>query len=269
MKPQIVAPLPKDKARPYVFIIAGSDPSGGAGLQSDIKTALECGCESGAVSTAETVQTGNGVRKIYPANPKILNEQLSAIGEDITPDAVKIGIAPGSEIINVIAEFLKKIPNVPVVLDPVCVSSSGYEILNAAALQALNKTLLPLVSCVTPNIYELQRLCGKQDIEAAAQLSCDVVVTGGEGTTERATDYYVTGAGVIASYSWKRTPGGERTRGTGCIFSTALACYLAQGRNIEDAVFHAKNYVSVAIATARSCGAGRSMAGRVNASVTH
>jgi len=268
MKPPIAAPWPEPKAPPYLLIIAGSDPSGGAGMQSDIKTALENGCESGAVAASLTVQTGRGVRAHYPVAPHLINEQLAAIYDDIAPSAIKIGMIGSAENAYAVAPWLEKwrARGVPVVLDPVCVSSSGFALIDDAGKAALTKAIFPLSTIVTPNLAELLALSGAGELEEGARALVDrygvgVLVTGGDNGGARATDYYFSGTGC-ASFSFARTPGGEGVRGTGCMFSCALAAGLAKGREAEQAIFDAKRYAAASIALAHSCGAGRPVAGR-------
>ncbi|MET0155713.1 MAG: hydroxymethylpyrimidine/phosphomethylpyrimidine kinase [Rickettsiales bacterium] len=270
MKPPIAPPSPRGEATPYVLIIAGSDPSGGAGLQSDIKTALESGCESGAVATALTVQTGRGVRRVHSVSSRAVAEQLAALYEDVRPDAIKIGMIASAAVARAVAPWLEKWRNsgVPIVVDPICVSSSGHALLDEKGRAALTSRLFPLASVVTPNEGELLALMGKSDAQSAAEAFCvrygaALVITGGEGEGARAVDYLIT-KGRCVSYAFPRVPNGENVRGTGCMFSCALASALAKGEGIDDAVFSAKRYVFRAVAGSRPCGEGRPVGGRLS-----
>lgn len=239
-----------------VLSIAGSDSSGGAGIQADIKTITAHRLFAETVITALTAQNTLGVTGVLEATPEFVRLQIDTVFEDIRPDAVKVGMVSSAAIIRAIAEGLRAHEVGRVVVDPVMVSTSGSRLLADDALDALKRELLPLASVVTPNIPEAEiladgRIEGEADMADAARAiaaACGsaVLVKGGHGTAG-ANDLLVTPDG---SELWLR---GERidtknTHGTGCTLSSAIACGLAQGLPVEEAVRRAKRYVTGAIA---------------------
>lgn len=239
-----------------VLSIAGSDSSGGAGIQADIKTITAHRLFAETVITALTAQNTLGVTGVLEATPEFVRLQIDTVFEDIRPDAVKVGMVSSAAIIRAIAEGLRAHEVGRVVVDPVMVSTSGSRLLADDALNALKRELLPLASVVTPNIPEAEiladgRIEGEADMADAARAiaaACGsaVLVKGGHGTAD-ANDLLVTPDGFEL---WLR---GERidtknTHGTGCTLSSAIACGLAQGLPVEEAVRRAKRYVTGAIA---------------------
>ncbi len=239
-----------------VLSIAGSDSSGGAGIQADIKTITAHRLFAETVITALTAQNTLGVTGVLEATPEFVRLQIDTVFDDIRPDAVKVGMVSSAAIIRAIAEGLRAHEVGRVVVDPVMVSTSGSRLLADDALDALKRELLPLASVVTPNIPEAEiladgRIEGEADMADAARAiaaACGsaVLVKGGHGTAD-ANDLLVTPDGFEL---WLR---GERidtknTHGTGCTLSSAIACGLAQGLPVEEAVRRAKRYVTGAIA---------------------
>lgn len=239
-----------------VLSIAGSDSSGGAGIQADIKTITAHRLFAETVITALTAQNTLGVTGVLEATPEFVRLQIDTVFDDIRPDAVKVGMVSSAAIIRAIAEGLRAHEVGRVVVDPVMVSTSGSRLLADDALDALKRELLPLASVVTPNIPEAEiladgRIEGAADMADAARAiaaACGsaVLVKGGHGTAD-ANDLLVTPDGFEL---WLR---GERidtknTHGTGCTLSSAIACGLAQGLPVEEAVRRAKRYVTGAIA---------------------
>ena len=239
-----------------VLSIAGSDSSGGAGIQADIKTITAHRLFAETVITALTAQNTLGVTGVLEATPEFVRLQIDTVFDDIRPDAVKVGMVSSAAIIRAIAEGLRAHEVGRVVVDPVMVSTSGSRLLADDALDALKRELLPLASVVTPNIPEAEiladgRIEGETDMADAARAiaaACGsaVLVKGGHGTAD-ANDLLVTPDGFEL---WLR---GERidtknTHGTGCTLSSAIACGLAQGLPVEEAVRRAKRYVTGAIA---------------------
>ena len=255
---------------PVVLTIAGFDPSSGAGITADIKTIAAHECYGIACITALTVQSTRGVRRVEGIDPKIIAETLQELVSDLTVDAVHIGMLGNERVAAVVADFLAatKLPNV--VLDPILRSSSGAELLDAAGTRALIERLVPLAEAVTPNLDEATALTGlavtnlEQMRTAAVQLHAlgarNVVITGGH--LEKAIDLlsFATRQGGVRSNE-QEVFKAERlrsnaTHGTGCAFATALACHLAQGRVLPEAVLLSKVYVSAAIANAHPLGHG-------------
>ena len=252
---------------PVVLTIAGFDPSSGAGITADIKTIAAHGCYGLSCITALTVQSTSGVVRSEPVAPSLIRETLEELARDISIDAVHIGMLGNAAIASAVADFLAQHKPCNVVLDPVVKSSSGAPLLDAKGAAVLVDKLLPLVTVITPNIDEAAHLTGltvtnPEQMQAAAERlhamgAANVVVTGGH--LERAIDVlgFTTPAGSFEFELFQsprlRT---TSTHGTGCAFSTALACHLALGRGMPEAVLLTKAYVAAAIANAHPLGKG-------------
>lgn len=259
-----------------VWTIAGFDPSSGAGITADIKTISSLDCYGVACITALTVQNTAGVRRVDPVAPPIVFETLHALLEDLPPQAIKIGMLATAEIADVVADFLEALhqPTCSVVLDPVLRSSSGAELLDASGARILLERLLPRATVVTPNRTEAAVLTGLSgaDDEAMARAlrqlgAAAAVVTGGDGSHGLATEgdtqyaedtlaYAAGGTEFVETLSAPRIHS-NATHGTGCAFSTAIACALAQGQNVPTAVTSAKAFVRRAIQRAPGLGRGK------------
>ena len=243
--------------------IAGSDPSGGAGIQADLKTMTMNGVYAMCAITALTVQNTLGVTNILEVEPEFLGQQIDAVFQDIRPDAVKVGMVSSAGLIRVIAQKLRQYGAENVVVDPVMVSTSGSRLLENDAAAALREELFPLAAVVTPNIPEAQALSGRdihtpEDMEAAAKAvgdtyGCAVLCKGGHSLND-ANDYlYCQGQG---RWFLGQRIGNPNTHGTGCTLSSAIAANLAKGQNLETAVTNAKAYLSGALAAMLDLGHG-------------
>jgi hydroxymethylpyrimidine/phosphomethylpyrimidine kinase len=256
---------------PVVLTIAGFDPSSGAGITADIKTIAAHECYGVSCITALTVQSTQGVRRVEAVDPKIIADTLQELASDLAVEAVHIGMLGNAQVVAVVADFLgQTLPGRARlrlgVLDPILKSSSGSDLLDAAGTRLLVERLLPLAELVTPNLDEASVLTGMavtnldQMREAAARLhalgAANVVVTGGH--LEKATDLlsFTTGRGTQTEIFKADRQRSNSTHGTGCAFATALACHLAQGRGLPEAVLLSKVYVSAAIANAYPLGRG-------------
>lgn len=247
----------------HALTIAGSDSGGGAGIQADLKTFAALGVYGMSAVTAVTAQNTCGVRAVQTMKPELVTAQINCVFEDIRVDAVKIGMTVNAEIIASIASELRKHPDVPIVLDPVMVSTSGHALLDPAAVRTLTRDLLPLVSVVTPNLPETEVFVGRkittvEDMRAAAreliaQGAKAVVIKGGHLSGD-AVDIFFDGLNFLC-LSHPRTPT-QNTHGTGCTFSSAIAALLAKGQPLSVAVQGAKTYISEAIAHAEPLGHG-------------
>ena len=243
--------------------IAGSDCSGGAGIQADLKTMTMNGVFAMSAITAMTAQNTTGVFAIQESTPEFLKQQIDAVFEDIFPDAVKIGMMASAELIAVIADRLKYYDARNVVVDPVMVATSGSPLMKNNALQTLTKELLPLASLVTPNIPEAQVLSGmaienKEDMLAAAKhiadtCRCAVLLKGGHSINDANDLLYGNGEGVW--FEGKRIAN-PNTHGTGCTLSSAIAANLAKGFTMTESVRRAKDYISGALAAMLDLGRG-------------
>jgi hydroxymethylpyrimidine/phosphomethylpyrimidine kinase len=251
---------------PVVLTIAGFDPSSGAGITADIKTIAAHECYGVSCITALTVQSTRGVRRLESVDPAIIMETLQELVSDVTIDAVHIGMLGNGRVAAVVADFLAETKLLNVVLDPILKSSSGAELLDAEGTRVLIERLIPAAEVVTPNLEEASALTGiavtslEEMREAAARLHAlgarNVVITGGH--LEKAIDLlsFSTGRGTEQEVFKAERLRSNATHGTGCAFATALACHLAQGRVLPEAVLLAKVYVSAAIANAHPLGHG-------------
>ena len=243
--------------------IAGSDCSGGAGIQADIKTMTMNGVYATSAITAMTAQNTTGVKAIQESTPEFLKQQLDAVFEDIYPDAVKIGMVSSSELICVIADRLAYYGAGNIVVDPVMVASSGSALMKSEAVRALTEELLPVASLVTPNIPEAQVLSGmiiesKEDmITAAKQISdschCAVLLKGGHSINDANDLLYANGE--LVWFEGKRIDN-PNTHGTGCTLSSAIASNLAKGFSLAESVKRAKDYISGALTAMLDLGKG-------------
>ena len=246
--------------------IAGFDPSSGAGITADVKTIAAHECYGICCITALTVQSTAGVRRVQPVDPLIITETLEELVADLAVAAVHIGMLGNGEVVRAVAGFLGQVRLPNIVLDPILKSSSGSDLLDAEGRRQLIETLLPLSYVVTPNLDEAGALTGltvtnmEQMREAAARLhalgAANVVVTG--GSLEKATDLlsFTTSRGVEQEVFKADRQKSNSTHGTGCAFATALACHLAHGRGLPEAVLLSKAYVGAAIANAHPLGHG-------------
>ncbi len=243
--------------------IAGSDSSGGAGIQADLKTMTLNGVYAMTAVTALTAQNTTGVTAIMAATPDFLGQELDAIFTDIFPDAVKIGMVASSELIRVIAGKLKRHRARHIVLDPVMVATSGAKLLQDDAIEALRRELLPLAEVVTPNIPEAQILAGmpiaapEAMAKAAAVIGercgCAVLVKGGHRVSD-ANDL-LWQDGQLRWFNGRRIDN-PNTHGTGCTLSSAIAANLAKGFALAESVARAKAYLSGALADGLDLGRG-------------
>ena len=244
--------------------IAGSDSSGGAGIQADIKTMTMNGVFAMSAITALTAQNTTGVTGILNATPDFLEKELDAIFTDIFPDAVKIGMVSSAELITVIAEKLKAYGAKHVVVDPVMVATSGAKLLEDDAIDTLKEKLLPLAEVLTPNIPEAEILAGMKiesptDMETAARAisekySCAVLCKGGHDLNDANDLLWKDGQ---ARWFKGRRIDNPNTHGTGCTLSSAIASNLAKGYELDQAVERAKAYISGALAAQLDLGKGR------------
>ena len=243
--------------------IAGSDSSGGAGIQADIKTMTANGVYAMSAITALTAQNTTGVTGIMEVTPDFLSLQLDAIFTDIYPDAIKTGMVSSSELIKTIAEKLKKYEAKNIVVDPVMVATSGAKLISDDAIETLKAELLPLADVITPNIPEAEVLSGmeiknEEDMIEAAKIinekfGCSVLCKGGHQIND-ANDLLYRDGGYVW-FKGKRIDN-PNTHGTGCTLSSAIASNLAKGENLDDAVKHAKDYISGALAAMLDLGKG-------------
>jgi len=235
-----------------VLTIAGSDSSGGAGIQADLKTIAAHGCYGMSAITALTAQNTRGVAAVHTPPAEFLAAQLQSVISDFPPDAIKIGMLPDADSVCAVAaalrEYQKKRRMLPVILDPVMVAASGAALAGEDAVEVMRRELFPFVTLVTPNLTEAERLSGmsitsEADMEAAApKISHTVLVKGGHLPGTGANDLLW----CDEQLTWlrgKRLDIGE-THGTGCTLSSAIACRMAQGHTLQEACKLAKGWLS-------------------------
>jgi hydroxymethylpyrimidine/phosphomethylpyrimidine kinase len=256
--------MPQKKMQlPVVLSIAGHDPSSGAGITADIKTIAAHGCYGVTCITALTVQSTRGVKRVDPIEGKFITEALEQLTDDLEIAAVKIGMLGSEEAANAVAAFLKRYLLQQVVLDPIVRSSSGAELISRDGLEVMKERILGRASVITPNVDEASALTGLavtnlDEMQAAALRLHDmgahnVIITGGH--LDPPNDLVSTEDGQSTVLHGKKIPG-QSTHGTGCAFSTALACNLALGNDLLTAARAAKHFVETALGNAPPIGKG-------------
>jgi hydroxymethylpyrimidine/phosphomethylpyrimidine kinase len=246
---------------PVALTIAGSDPSGGAGIQADLKTFHQFGVYGEAVITLLTVQNTRRVSRVEIMDASLVREQIEAVLEDIPPGAIKTGALGDARVIGVVAAFSFR---APLVLDPVMISKHGAPLMTSEAAESLRKELLPRADLVTPNIPEAEALTGFRvtTIDEARRAAAAIIGMGAKAVlikgghfTGSATDLLLTVSGDERVYPAARidTP---HTHGTGCTYSAAITAELAKGAGLADAVTRAKAFITAAIATNPGLGGG-------------
>jgi hydroxymethylpyrimidine/phosphomethylpyrimidine kinase len=246
-----------EKKYKTALTIAGSDSSGGAGIQADIKTFSALGCYAMSVITALTAQNTTGVRAIHAVPPEFALEQLEAVFTDIPPDSVKIGMLYSAELIETVARMLTKYRARNIVLDPVMAAQSGDRLLQEEAVEAVKTHLMPMATVVTPNVPEAEILLGSPirntaDMERAARNlaefhSKSILVKGGHMEGEESTDIlFIPPQNRLVHLRGVRVDT-RNNHGTGCTLSSAIASFLAHGLPLEDAILKAKDYLTSAM----------------------
>ena len=246
-----------------VLTIAGSDCSGGAGIQADLKTMTAHKVYGMSVITALTAQNTTGVYGIMDATWEFVEKQIDCVFEDIRPDAVKIGMVSNKDIIAAIAKKLKEYKAINIVVDPVMVSTSGKALLSCDAMNNLINMLLPIGTIITPNIPEAESISGltiqnPADMEKAAMLigeKCGVAVLIKGGHSINDANDLLYEAGELTWFNTKKVDN-SNTHGTGCTLSSAIACNLAYGCSIKESVKKAKEYITAAIGAGLDLGRG-------------
>jgi hydroxymethylpyrimidine/phosphomethylpyrimidine kinase len=251
---------------PNVLSIAGSDPSGGAGIQADLKTFSALGCYGMAALTALTAQNTQGVTAIHVPPPEFLSAQIAAIAADIHVDAIKIGMIANAAVAEAAAASLSQLKGARIVLDPVMVAKGGHPLLEPDAVAVVRDRLVPLADVITPNLEEAAALLAEPRVTSRADMPAQalrlmalgagaVLLKGGHLEGADSPDYLLTATGGV----WLE---GERiattaTHGTGCTLSSAIAARLAHGETLAEACHRAKAYVTGAIAAAGRLAVGQ------------
>jgi hydroxymethylpyrimidine/phosphomethylpyrimidine kinase len=251
---------------PIALTIAGSDSSGGAGIQADLKTFAACGVYGACVITALTAQNTLGVAAIHQVPADFVTAQIDAVFDDLDVKAVKIGMVAQPAVIDAIVAGLERWSPKHLVLDPVMVATSGARLLAPDAIAALRTKLIPRAHIITPNLPEAAALLDAPVAADAAEIenqgrrllalgSRAVLIKGGHGQGTESIDYLITADGVVALAAPRVAS--HNTHGTGCSLSSAIACGLAKGEDLQTAVRGAKTYVTAAIAAADRLDVGR------------
>jgi hydroxymethylpyrimidine/phosphomethylpyrimidine kinase len=253
-------PMPKIAHCPVALTIAGSDSGGGAGVQADLKTLAAFGVHGASAVACLTAQNPKRVLAVESVSPKMLRRQIEAVFEELRPAAVKTGMLFSAENVRVVAGFFEALaarPPVPLIVDPVMVSTSGARLLQPAAIRILKEELLPRATLVTPNLHEAEILIGGEIAtvenmravarEIHARFGCAALVKGGHlhGVREAVDIFFDGRTELLLTAPFIRS---MRTHGTGCTYSAAITAALSLGRNLPQAVGLAKNYITQTIA---------------------
>lgn len=251
---------------PSVLTIAGFDGSGGAGLQADIKTISALGCYATSVLTSLPVQNTTGVKSIYPISVNAVADQIDAIFEDITPDAIKIGMVHTPELVDIIVNSLKQYAPVPIVYDPVMIATSGHKLIEDETIEVIIKKLFPISTIITPNMDEAgvlanMKISTVEQLKSAGKIiaslgSKTVLLKGGHQTTDVLMSYFIDENNQYHKFQSQRI-NTKNLHGSGCTLSSAIASYIAQGKSLYDAVDLAQQYVFNAIDTAKDVVVGK------------
>ncbi|MEO8402408.1 MAG: bifunctional hydroxymethylpyrimidine kinase/phosphomethylpyrimidine kinase [Gammaproteobacteria bacterium] len=249
--------MKKNKQYHCVATIAGSDPSGGAGIQGDIKTISALGCYAISIITALTAQNTQGVQGIQEIPPEFVQQQMDSVFTDISIDSVKIGMLHNTKIIDAVVAGLQKYQPRYIVLDPVMVSKNGSLLLQENTIAVLKEKLFPLVTLITPNLVEAEKLLGESimttaDMEQAAkklgrQFNINVLVKGGHLVSTQSSDVLYMKNEQHCEWLQADRIDTQQTHGTGCTLSSAIASFLALDYSLYDAVLNAKQYLTKAI----------------------
>lgn len=247
---------------PVALTIAGSDSSGGAGIQADLKTFTALGVYGASVLTALTAQSTRGVTAVHTPPAEFVRAQIDAVMGDLAVAAVKTGMLANAAIVAAVADAMAGLPGLPLVVDPVMVATSGDSLLEADAVETLKGRLIPLATLITPNVPEAAALLGTQQAtsteeagrqaQALLALGCKaVLVKGGHRLGEAAVDILATADGGLQAFSAPRIDS-RNTHGTGCTLSAAIVALLASGYAMPEAIEGAKQFLTAAIAAGRS-----------------
>ncbi|AQX09846.1 bifunctional hydroxymethylpyrimidine kinase/phosphomethylpyrimidine kinase [Elizabethkingia ursingii] len=256
----------KKYTSPSVLTIAGFDGSGGAGIQADIKTFSALGCFATSVLTALPVQNTQGVRKIYSIPEQAVADQIEAILDDIFPAAIKVGMVHTPQLVDTIVNTLSKYAKIPIVFDPVMVATSGHHLIEEETIATLVQKLFPIADVITPNMDEASILANMQvrtldDMYIAGEkilnMGCkSILLKGGHQETDMITSLYFDKTGKIYTFETEKFKT-NNTHGSGCTLSSAIAAYIAQGKDLHDAVSMGQKYVFEAIKSGKDIEIGK------------
>ncbi len=254
--------------RPPILCIGGLDPSGGAGLQADIEAVAGCGGHALPIASCLTVQNSAQAISVSAVEAKLIQQQASALLDDMHIASCKIGVVPNKAVALAIAEILAQLPSVPVVFDPVLSASHGSEFCNADTIKAIKEILLPIVTVVTPNLSELMTLTdNNSNVSSQAKSLCElgpkyVFATGADSDNDNVYNTLLTRQGVKHEYQWPRLP--HSYHGSGCTLSSSLACYLAFDLDVAEAIKKAQQFTWQSLQNAQQIGSGQWIPKRIN-----
>lgn len=241
---------------PVVLTIAGSDSGGGAGIQADLKTISALGCYGTSAITAITAQNTMGIINLFELPVAVVTDQIKAVIEDIRPHVIKIGMIPNSVLLKAISDTLSLYPEIPVILDPVMIATSGRRLVGEDTVELMKKILIPLTALVTPNLDEAAVLTAMEistveqmKVAAHQVLSLGaraVLIKGGHLKGRKLYDVYLDNTGREFVYE-NDTISSQNTHGTGCTLSSAIACFMARDMELPEAIAIAESYVHQAI----------------------
>ncbi|AMP97911.1 hydroxymethylpyrimidine kinase [Pedobacter cryoconitis] len=242
---------------PAVLTIAGSDSGGGAGIQADLKTIAALGCYGTSAITAITAQNTMGITNLFELPVMVVIDQIKAVIEDIRPSAIKIGMIPNPDLLKAIFDILKLYPEIPVILDPVMMATSGHRLVKEDTIELMKNLLIPLTALVTPNLDEAAILTA-MEISTVEQMKIAahqvlnfggqaVLIKGGHLKGNKLYDFYLDKTGREFTFGNDRIPS-QNTHGTGCTLSAAIACFKARNMEMPEAIKNAESYVHRAIA---------------------
>lgn len=252
--------------KPNVLIIAGHDPSGGAGIHADIETVTQLGCHAASVITCLTLQDSRNAHAVWPISEDMIEQQLELLVEDIEFDAIKLGLIGTPAIAETIANFItNKLSDIPLVIDPVLVASGGGELALNSIIETYKQKLFPLATVVTPNAHERRALTILKEPEAQihellATGMQSVLLKGGDENTHDVINTLYLSNKRSKEHKWSRFTG--NFHGSGCTLAAAIAANLAQGQSMIDAVTHAQSYTWSAIKEAYQPGSGQKVPNR-------
>lgn len=244
-----------------VLVLAGHDPSGGAGIQADIETLASLRCHATPVITALTAQNTQRLVSVHPADPSEFSEQVSLLMADIQPQALKIGLLTNVSIVRRIHELVLDHPNIPVILDPVLSAGTGQQLADDTVVEAVVELLLPLTTVLTPNSDEARRLAShSEDVNSAAEKLMNqgckfVLITGTHEPTATVVNQLYGEGQHLKTFEWRRLAG--KYHGSGCTLSAAIAGLIARGLDVNAAVEQAQAYTWAALRHARRLGSGQ------------
>lgn len=258
-----------ENMRPTVLCFGGLDPSGGAGIQADIETIAYCGGHALPIATCLTVQNTQQAYSTAATAAPLLRQQAEALLKDFSINSCKIGVIPDSEVVIAIADIIKQLPDIPVVLDPVLQASSGSKFCDEKTINSIKDILLPLVSVATPNASELAILSANKDSSSQNAIElcrCGpqyVLVTDADNPAPEVSNKLFTVDGLVKEYHWTKLP--HAYHGSGCTLSSALAYYLTTDLKVSDAAMSAQQYTWQCLQTAEPLGQGQRIPHRVSA----